>query len=407
KIFPGRKHVPKTLIFAKTDSHADDIVQIVREEFNEGNEFCQKITYKTEGIDPEDLISQFRNEFNPRIAVTVDMIATGTNIKPLEIVFFMRSVKSRNYFEQMKGRGVRVMKNDDFKAVTPDAMAKERFVIVDAVRICEIDELNETKPMDKKPLVPFEKLLKALRFGKPKKEIVSSVASRLSRLQKKLTDDQIKEIKKISDGKELSDYANEFVEAIDEDKVFAQAQKEFGEKGEYFEYEPKQKELEEVTAKRIIEAIKPFIGNGRLMQRLPELKQETEQIIDDVSVDEIEEAGYSVVAKDRAKSIIKSFREFIEENKDELTAIQAFYHNGKLSWNSIKELADKIKTPPYNLTPSKLWQAYHQIDDGKVHGRSIGKISDFVSILRFELGNTSELEPFNDTVDKRFAVWLS
>ena len=126
EIFPGRKHVPKTLIYAKDDNHAEEIVQIVREEFNEGNEFAIKITYKTEGQKPEDLIRQFRNEFNPRIAVTVDMIATGTDIKPLEIVFFMRSVKSRNYFEQMKGRGVRVIKNDDFKSVTPDAMAKER-----------------------------------------------------------------------------------------------------------------------------------------------------------------------------------------------------------------------------------------------------------------------------------------
>src|SRR3989344_2925419 len=170
KIFPGRKHVPKTLIYAKTDSHADDIVQIVREEFNEGNEFCQKITYKTEGINPEDLISQFRNEFNPRIAVTVDMIATGTDIKPLEIVFFMRSVKSRNYFEQMKGRSVRVMKNDDFMTVTPDATAKERFVIVDAVGVCGNDDLNETRPLEQYPGMSFSKLVKMLQYGKPKKE---------------------------------------------------------------------------------------------------------------------------------------------------------------------------------------------------------------------------------------------
>ncbi len=187
EIFPGRKHVPKTLIFAKDDSHAEEIVQIVREEFNEGNEFAKKITYKTEGEKPQNLIRQFRNEFNPRIAVTVDMIATGTDVKPLEIVFFMRSVQSRNYFEQMKGRGVRVMKNDDFKAVTPDAMAKERFVVVDAVGVCENEELNDTRQLDQSPDVSFGKLLKAIRYGKPKKENLSSMASRLSRLQKKLT----------------------------------------------------------------------------------------------------------------------------------------------------------------------------------------------------------------------------
>ncbi|MEK6700178.1 MAG: DEAD/DEAH box helicase family protein, partial [Nitrospirota bacterium] len=124
EIFPGRTWVPKTLIFAKDDSHAEDIVKIVREEFAKGNDFCQKITYKTTGRKPEDLIAEFRTSPMPRIAVTVDMIATGTDIKPLEVVLFMRSVKSRSFFEQMKGRGVRVINDDDLKAVTPDARTK-------------------------------------------------------------------------------------------------------------------------------------------------------------------------------------------------------------------------------------------------------------------------------------------
>jgi len=92
-------HMPKTLIFAKDDSHAEDIVKIVREEFGKGNEFCQKITYKVTGAKPADLIQSFRNSYNPRIVVTVDLIATGTDIKPVEIVMFMRSVHSRVLFE--------------------------------------------------------------------------------------------------------------------------------------------------------------------------------------------------------------------------------------------------------------------------------------------------------------------
>ncbi|MBW2981749.1 DEAD/DEAH box helicase family protein [Candidatus Woesearchaeota archaeon] len=400
EIFPGRKHVPKTLIYAKDDSHADDIVQIVREEFNEGNDFCQKITYRTEGK-AEDLISQFRNEFNPRIAVTVDMIATGTDIKPLEVVFFMRSVKSRNYFEQMKGRGVRVIKNDDFKAVTPDAMAKERFVIVDAVGVCESEELNDTRPLEQKPLVSFTKLLKAIRFGKPNPDNLSSMASRLSRLQKKLTDDQIKEVKKLTGGKILSDFASSFVEAIDQDNIHAHVQKEFGNN-------PKKTDIEKVAQKRMIESIKEFVSSPQFMERLPEIKQETEQIIDEVSIDVVEEAGYSPIAKEKAKKTVESFKEFIKNNKDELTAIQAFYNKGRLHWDDLKELADKIKTPPYGLTTSKLWQAYHQLKDGKVHGRSKNEgIADFISLLKFEIEKESELEPFYDTVDKRFAAWLS
>ena len=124
EIFPGRTEVPKTLIFAKDDSHAEDIVRICREVFDKGNDFCQKITYRTTGIKPADLIASFRNSYNPRIAVTVDMIATGTDIKPMEIVFFMRSVVPQGFFEQMKGRGVRVIEETALQAVTPDAKRK-------------------------------------------------------------------------------------------------------------------------------------------------------------------------------------------------------------------------------------------------------------------------------------------
>lgn len=399
EIFPGRRHVPKTLIYAKDDNHAEEIVQLVREEFNEGNEFAVKITYKTEGQKPEDLIRQFRNEFNPRIAVTVDMISTGTDIKPLEIVFFMRPVKSRNYFEQMKGRGVRVIKNDDFKSVTPDAMAKERFVIVDAVGVCENEDLNETRPMEQKKGTSFAKLLKALQYGKPKRENLSSMACRLSRLQKKLTDSQNEEIQSLC-GMGLSDFAKEMILAIDSDRVFEHAQKEFGEK-------PNKGEIEEVAQKRMMDALKPFIGNAKLMTRLPEIKKETEQIIDVVSTDEVISTGHSPLAKEKARQVIGSFREFIEKNKDELLAIQIFYNNGKMSWNDLKKLSDKIRAPPYGLTPAKVWRAYKQIEDKKVRGNSNDKVVDFISLLRFELERSSDLEPYLDTVDKRFAEWLA
>ncbi len=408
EIFPGRKYVPKTLIFAKDDAHAEEIVQIVREEFNEGNEFAQKITYKTEGETPQNLIKQFRNEFNPRIAVTVDMIATGTDVKPLEVVFFMRDVKSRNYFEQMKGRGVRVIKNDDFKAVTPDAMAKERFVIIDAVGVCENRILNETTQLDRKPLVSFEKLLTAIRYGKPKIDNISSMASRLSRLQKKLTDKQIEEIITITNGKKLSDFSADFVKAIDENIIYLQTQEEYGDSKDYLDYIPKQKELDAIIEKRIIFAIKPFIGNTKLMERLPEIKLETEQIIDDVSIDDLVNAEYSPIAKEKAKTTVSSFKKFIVENKNELTAIQVFYNRGNLNWKDLKIMADKIMSSPYNLTTSKLWQAYHQLDDRKVRGQSRkDQIADFISLLRFELQKTEILEPYQDSVDKRFSYWLS
>jgi type I restriction enzyme, R subunit len=194
QIFPGRKDVPKTLIYAKDDSHADDIVEIVRQEFGRGNEFCQKITYKTTGVKTEDLIASFRNSYHPRIAVTVDMIATGTDIKPLEIVLFMRSVKSRTFFEQMKGRGVRVIPDTEFQAVTPDAKSKTHFVIVDAVGVCERDK-TDSRPLERRRHVPFDKLMEVVAYGNRQEGVLTSLSGRLARLERQLEDKEKAELK--------------------------------------------------------------------------------------------------------------------------------------------------------------------------------------------------------------------
>ncbi len=162
EIFPGRTEVPKTLIFAKSDSHAEDIVRIVREEFGKGNEFCQKVTYKATRK-PEEIIAAFRNSYNPRIAVTVDMIATGTDVKPIEILLFMRQVHSANYFEQMLGRGTRIISETDLQAATPDAVHKTHFVIVDAVGVLEHDKVD-VGTLDRKRALSLDKLLEASAF---------------------------------------------------------------------------------------------------------------------------------------------------------------------------------------------------------------------------------------------------
>ena len=158
EIFPKRQHVPKTLIFAKTDSHADDIIQIVREEFAEGNKFCKKVTYKADE-NPKSILASFRNDYYPRIAVTVDMIATGTDVKPLECLLFMRDVRSKNYFEQMIGRGTRTFKKEDLIKVTPDVVDnKSGFIVVDAVGVLESVKID-TKPLDRKPSVKLKDLM--------------------------------------------------------------------------------------------------------------------------------------------------------------------------------------------------------------------------------------------------------
>ena len=187
QIFPARKETPKTLIFAKTDSHADDIIRILREVYGQGNAFCKKVTYRAEE-DADSILASFRNDYNPRIAVTVDMIATGTDVKPLEVLLFMRDVRSKGYYEQMKGRGVRSLDADSLKRVSGSADgAKIRFVLIDAVGV-EKSCKTESRPLEKKPGVALKDLLQGVAMGSRDDDTVLSLANRLVRLNKSLDD---------------------------------------------------------------------------------------------------------------------------------------------------------------------------------------------------------------------------
>jgi type I restriction enzyme R subunit len=224
EIFPDRRNaqgefeVPKTLIFAKSDSHADDIIQIVRNEFGEGNQFCKKITYRSEE-DPKSILAEFRTTYYPRIAVTVDMIATGTDVKPLECLLFMRDVKSRNYFEQMKGRGTRTITLDDLKKASPSAkFAKDRFVLIDAIGVSKSLK-TDSRPLEKQPSVALKDLLGAIAVGARDEALFSSLAGRLLRLDKRLTEAEKQGFQAKAQGKTIPQVARELLNAFDPDTL--------------------------------------------------------------------------------------------------------------------------------------------------------------------------------------------
>lgn len=404
EIFPNRKEVPKTLIFAKDDSHAEDIVKIVREEFGKGNDFAQKITYKTFGKKPEDLITEFRSSYFPRIAVTVDMIATGTDIKPLEIVMFMRMVKSRSFFDQMKGRGVRVINDDDLCAVTSDAKTKDHFIIVDAVGVCEQDK-SDSRPMDRKKFVSFEKLLQAVSLGSTEPAVISSVAVRLSSINRKLTDKDQKAIKALNNGHPLKKLTADLVAALNPDHHIEKAKAMFPEAIEISEQQKK------AAAVLVIQnAARPLL-DPNLRNKLIELKKKNEQTIDHVSEDQLISAGFDANALGKAKGVIDSFKAFIEENKNEITALQIIYnrpYKTRLHTDELQELADTIRKPPHHLTEDKLWQAYAVLAKDKVRGVNARHIlTDLVSLVRFALDQDNELVPFADRVNANFSAWLA
>jgi len=417
EIFPDRTTVPKTLIFAKDDSHADDIVRILREEFGKGNDFCEKITYRTStarivdpqsgaitykstGIKPEDLLSSFRTSFNPRIAVTVDMIATGTDVKPLEIVFFMRDVKSANYFEQMLGRGSRVISSDDLMGVTPDAKAKTRFVIVDAVGVCERERVD-TPSLDRQPSVPLKKVLQVVGMGSTEEEVLSTLASRLARLDRQITPEQRHALSEAA-GQPFSDVIRALVDAVDPDHLDSLAQQQFQTE------EPTPGQQTQIGEDARFAAVTPFLNN-KFRDLILDTQQDNEQVIDRVSSDELLFAGVSEAAKEKARALTDSFAAYLEAHRDEITALQFLYshpHGTPPSLKQLKELAAELKRPPRHWTPEALWQAYAMLEKTKVHGK-LQATADLISLVRFALEQESVLAPFSETVNDRFAHWLS
>lgn len=401
EIFPNRKEVPKTLVFGKDDSHAEDIVHVVREEFGRGNEFCKKITYKTMGEKPEDLIASFRNSYNPRIAVSVDMISTGTDIKPLECLLFMRDIKSRTYFEQMKGRGTRTISSTDLKAVTPDTSDKTHFIIVDAIGVTENDK-TDSRPLERKKGVPFDKLLMSIARGKWDKDTLTSFAGRLARLDRKIDEKQRETIRDEAKGKSLKKLINGLLDAVDPDKQIEKAK-------EVFKTEkPSKEQIKKATFELTKQACIPF-DNPVLRKTIIDIKQRSEQTIDTVSIDEVISAGFDT---EKAQSTIKTFQKFIEENKDELTALQIIYSKPyserKLTYKAIKELAEAIEKPPHNLTPELVWLAYQQLEKSKVKGAGPQKLlTNIISLARFAIGESSILEPFSESVNRKFNEWMA
>ena len=397
ELFPRRQYVPKTLIFAKTDSHADDIIQIVREEFGEGNEFCKKITYNAEN--PESVLSSFRNDFNPRIAVTVDMIATGTDVKPIECLLFMRDVRSRNYYEQMIGRGTRTMTKEQLQYVSPDATeAKDHFVVIDAVGVTQ-SKKTETRTLERKPSVPMKELMFNVALGSRDADTLTSLANRIIRLNSRMTD---KERKKFTDtmGVSANLAAENLLNAFDEDVIRQRAQHDNGVDI------PTDEQLAEAKEALITEAVTPFQDNSKNTV-IEDIRRSHDQIMDDVNLDTVLFAGFDTDKEANADKVIKTFREFIDENKDEIIALRIIYNEAykdrPMVIAQLKELYEKLRQK--GVSVERLWDCYAIKQPDKVKKGTVAQLTDLISIIRFEMGYADNLVPFADKVNYNFMQW--
>jgi len=392
ELFSGRSEVPKTLIFCKDDHHAEEVVGIVREVFGRGNDFAKKITYKTDGADPEQLIRQFRTDYNPRIAVTVDMIATGTDVKPLEVLIFLRDVKSALYFEQMKGRGARTITPTQLRQVTPDAEEKTRFVLVDATGVTESMK-HVSQPLDRERKIGFDRLVDEVAAGRRDDNALSTLAVRLAALDRKLEDKTREVIAKAAGGLEPKALAHKLLDAIDPDTIEREA--------------AARRVTPEAAADALKEeACRPF-DDPDLRRLLKDIKRQTEIRIDTISTDAVISSGYDAV---RAQDTAERFRQFLAEHRDTLTALQILYARPhgtrRLDRAAIDELRDAMRRPPWLLEPFEIWRAYKRLDDDRVKGNPARALSDIVMLVRYALGAATTLEPLPATIAGRFNLWL-
>ncbi len=389
-IFPGRTTVPKTLIFAKDDNHAEEIVHLVREIFDKGNDFCAKITYRAE--DPEGMLARFRNSTELRVAVTVDMIATGTDVRPLECVFFLRDVQSWAYFEQMKGRGARTVPEAEFRAVTPDAQRKDRFVIIDAVGVTDSPRVDAA-PMQRSSAqqVSLEKLLGKAANRTLNAEEASTLASRLARLDQQIDPEERAELESVA-GRPMREIVRGIVDAIDVD-----AQASAGDSGG-----------PEAQRALIETAVAPLATNPELRQRILEIRRAHDIVYDEVNVDQILDVTKKTFDDDNPKHTVTSWREWLAEHRDEVDALRvALDSRGGVSsaYDQLADLATRIARPPLRWTPAGLWAAYVELGEARDGGRH--GVAELVSILRYELGMDTSLQPYASRVEDNLAAWVA
>ncbi|RYZ39799.1 MAG: restriction endonuclease subunit R, partial [Sphingobacteriales bacterium] len=403
ELFPGRQHVPKTLIFAKDDSHANDIIEIVREVFDEGNDFCKKITYRTDD-DPASLLNRFRNEYNPRIAVTVDMIATGTDVKALECLIFMRDVRSLNYYEQMKGRGTRTMSYDDLVARTPDVKReKENFVLIDAVGV-EKSKKIISQPLERKKSVSLKDLVNGMVIGRTYDEdTMTTLAYRLSNMQHKMSPEQQEEFTELT-GVDLTQLIKGIEQVNDPDLIDGSLPADTSNLSEE-EVERRRAAFIQEQGDKAVQVL----HNPEVRQFLFDLNKTLYQQIDNENLDTLLRAEWAGNAEENALKVITDFRDWIEQHKDEIIALQVFYsqpyRRRELTFAMVKQLVEKLKAAAPKLAPYNVYRAFQVLDNANGEHPKNDLVA-LVSVLRRLMEVDKTLTPYEQTVNRNFKEWI-
>ena len=393
ELYPGREpnlaYIPKTLIFAKSDSHADNIIKILREQVFPGQcpEFAQKITYSVD--DSNTLIRNFRNDKKFRIAVTVTLVATGTDVKPLEVLIFMRDVNSESLYVQMKGRGVRTIADDSLRNVTPNADSKDLFYLVDAIGVTEHVKNSQAPEPSDRVNIPLDKLLEQITHGYLPDDNLRLLAARLARISSKSTDSQRAEFANLA-GMSMKDMASHIYGAFDDGSLAAAP----------FENSNQPNELRKAL-------VQPLSMNKKAREYLLILNAGFVKVLQP-GRDTIISTGFLV---EKAKETIAGFQKYVQMHRDEEEALRIIADNTgePITYAMLEDLKRKFLNANSQFSIDNLWHSYKVLNQGKVvpfkDKTEQEALTNLIQLVRFSLNMISELRSLVSLASQRFELW--
>lgn len=384
---PDMNYIPKTLIFALNDAHASNIVKIAKEVFGRQDDtFVQKITYSAG--DSNELIRRFRNDKEFRIAVTVTLVATGTDVKPLEIVMFMRDVESESLYTQMKGRGVRTIGDEQLRAVTPNAISKDCFFLVDAVGVTEHEMIVGRPGTEPGPtVISLKELLERITHGNVEDEYLRILAGRLSRIHNKCQTEDKEKFQKLS-GSSMKDISILIYNALSA-----------GTLPPYIDINDDNSERKSLVA--------PLANNPDAREFLLELNAgfiTTLQPGEDTLIFK----GFSL---EEAQRTTQAFESYVSEHKDELEALRIIYNNRgeNITYSMLKELEYKLRYINNKFSPSLLWNSYALLNADKVSKFSTKEekeaLTNIIQLVRYAYHQNDTLVSLYPGASQYFNLW--
>ncbi|MBD5422501.1 MAG: DEAD/DEAH box helicase family protein [Bacteroides sp.] len=388
---PIMDYLPKTLIFALNDAHAQNIVNIAREVFGpcitvDPDRFVQKITYSAG--DSNALIRSFRNDKDFRIAVTVTLVATGTDVKPLEVVMFMRDVESQPLYVQMKGRGVRTIGDEQLRNVTPNAFSKDIFYLVDAVGVTEHTQTVPT-PGDERPsqAITLRQLLERLTHGEVHDNNLRLIAARLARIHNKATEEQRSEFEALAHAS-MADISSNIYQALESGSL------------------PLYLNVNEPNNQRK-GLVRPLAVHPDAREFLCVLNAGFINILQP-GEDTLIEKGFS---QEEAASTTKAFEDYIEAHRDEIEALRIIYNNSgqPLTYTTLKDLERKLREVNHKFNVSQLWNNYSILNPKAVQKFTTkdekDALTNIIQVVRYAMHLTPELRSLPSMAAQRFELW--